>query len=143
MLEGKKPLVLPEEFTDPNWTAILCVSPWSCNYRYALDNLADPMHGSYLHANSFTLAFGAKQDAIETYLKVAQFYGEQGFYLKAVAVYKQILKIEPRLVDVNLKLAEVYRQLRDSGATGTPAYVPSVGEARPGLEAEIDMDEIE
>jgi phenylpropionate dioxygenase-like ring-hydroxylating dioxygenase large terminal subunit len=38
------------------------VSPWSCNYRYALDNLADPMHGSYLHANSFTLAFGAKQD---------------------------------------------------------------------------------
>jgi len=38
------------------------VSPWACNYRYALDNLVDPMHGSYLHANSFTLAFGAKQD---------------------------------------------------------------------------------
>ncbi len=54
---------------------------------------------------------GAKAEATETYLKVAQFYGEQGFYLKAVAVYKQILKIEPRLVDVNLKLAEVYRQL--------------------------------
>ena len=53
---------LPEEFTSPEWSAILCVSPWSCNYRYALDNLADPMHGSYLHANSFTLAFGAKQD---------------------------------------------------------------------------------
>jgi phenylpropionate dioxygenase-like ring-hydroxylating dioxygenase large terminal subunit len=57
-----QPLVLPAEFTDPQWTSILCVSPWSCNYRYALDNLADPMHGSYLHANSFTLAFGAKQD---------------------------------------------------------------------------------
>ena len=56
------PLELPEEFTSPEWSAILCVSPWSCNYRYALDNLADPMHGSYLHANSFTLAFGAKQD---------------------------------------------------------------------------------
>jgi phenylpropionate dioxygenase-like ring-hydroxylating dioxygenase large terminal subunit len=56
------PLVLPEEFIDPQWTGILCVSPWACNYRYALDNLADPMHGSYLHANSFTLAFGAKQD---------------------------------------------------------------------------------
>jgi phenylpropionate dioxygenase-like ring-hydroxylating dioxygenase large terminal subunit len=56
------PLVLPEEFTSAEWTSILCVSPWACNYRYALDNLADPMHGSYLHANSFTLAFGAKQD---------------------------------------------------------------------------------
>jgi tetratricopeptide (TPR) repeat protein len=54
---------------------------------------------------------GAKTDATETYLKVAQFYREQGFFLKAVAVYKQILKIDARLVDVNLKLAEVYRQL--------------------------------
>ncbi|HEY0195017.1 MAG TPA: tetratricopeptide repeat protein, partial [Kofleriaceae bacterium] len=54
---------------------------------------------------------GAKQDAIETYLKVARFYHDQGFFLKAVAVYKQILKIDPRLVDVILKLAELYRQL--------------------------------
>jgi pilus assembly protein FimV len=54
---------------------------------------------------------GAKQEATETYLKVARFYQDQGFYLKAVAVYKQILKLDPRLVDVNLKLAELYRQL--------------------------------
>ena len=54
---------------------------------------------------------GAKQEATETYLKVARFYHEQGFFLKAVAVYKQILKIDPRLVEVILKLAELYRQL--------------------------------
>jgi len=54
---------------------------------------------------------GAKQDATDTYLKVARFYDEQGFYLKAVAVYKQILKIDPRLVDVILKLAELHRRL--------------------------------
>ena len=60
-----QPLVLPEEFSNTEWSSILCVSPWSCNYRYALDNLADPMHGSYLHANSFTLAFGAKQDTMK------------------------------------------------------------------------------
>src|SRR5512138_3190799 len=53
----------------------------------------------------------AKQDATETYLRVAQFYSEQGFYLKAVAVYKQVLKLDPRLIEVNIKLAEVYRQL--------------------------------
>ena len=49
-LEGRRPV---ESFP---------IAPWACNYRFALDNLADPMHGSYLHANSFTLAFGAKQD---------------------------------------------------------------------------------
>src|SRR5262245_53995232 len=54
---------------------------------------------------------GAKQDAIETYLKVARYYQDQGFFTKAVAVYKQILKLDPRLVEVNLKLAELYRQL--------------------------------
>lgn len=54
---------------------------------------------------------GKKPEAAETYSKVAQFYSDQGFYLKAVAVYKQILKIEPRLVDVNQKLAELYKQL--------------------------------
>lgn len=53
----------------------------------------------------------AKAEATDTYMKVAKFYSEQGFYLKAVAVYKQILKVDPRLVEVNLKLAELYRQL--------------------------------
>jgi tetratricopeptide (TPR) repeat protein len=53
----------------------------------------------------------AKQEATDTYLRVAQFYGEQGFYLKAVAVYKQVLKLDPRLIEVNIRLAEVYRQL--------------------------------
>ena len=54
---------------------------------------------------------GAKSDATDTYLKVAQFYGEQGFFLKGVAVYKQVLRLDPRRFDVNLKLAEVYRSL--------------------------------
>ena len=51
--------------TDPAWTGFLCASPWECNYRYALDNLADPMHGCYLHAQSFTLAYGSKQDIMK------------------------------------------------------------------------------
>ncbi|HWN67557.1 MAG TPA: tetratricopeptide repeat protein, partial [Haliangium sp.] len=54
---------------------------------------------------------GAKREATETYQRVAEFYSGQGFFLKAVAVYKQILKLNPRLVEVNLKLAELYRQL--------------------------------
>lgn len=50
-------------------------------------------------------------DAVDTYAKVAEYYSEQGFYLKAVAVYKQILRLNPELVDVNLRLAELYKQL--------------------------------
>lgn len=58
-------LPLPEELQSPEWTGFLCTSVWDVNYRYALDNLADPMHGCYLHAESFTLAFGSKQDLLE------------------------------------------------------------------------------
>jgi len=53
---------LPHELTNDEYTTFLCTGVWECNYRYALDNLADPMHGCYLHANSFTLAYGTKQD---------------------------------------------------------------------------------
>lgn len=54
---------------------------------------------------------GSKQEAIDTYLKVAEFYSEQGFYLKAIAVYKQVLKIDSTRIDVNIRLAELYKQL--------------------------------
>ena len=53
----------------------------------------------------------APKEAVDTYSKVAEFYSEQGFYLKAVAVYKQILKIDSKLVEINLRLAELYKQL--------------------------------
>jgi phenylpropionate dioxygenase-like ring-hydroxylating dioxygenase large terminal subunit len=58
-------LPLPPELTTGEWTGFLCTAHWDTNYRYALDNLADPMHGCYLHANSFTLAYGAKQDLMK------------------------------------------------------------------------------
>lgn len=54
---------------------------------------------------------GARQEATSTYLKVAEYYANQGFYLKAVAVYKQILKLDPTVVQVNIRLAELYQQL--------------------------------
>lgn len=58
-------LALPRELTSDEWTGFLCTSLWETNYRYALDNLADPMHGCYLHAESFTLAYGSKQDLMQ------------------------------------------------------------------------------
>jgi tetratricopeptide (TPR) repeat protein len=53
----------------------------------------------------------AKAEAIDTYQKVATFYSDQGFYLKAVAVYKQILKLDSQRIEIFLKLADLHRQL--------------------------------
>ena len=71
-------LRVPDELDDPSWTGFLCTAVWDVNYRYALDNLADPMHGCYLHAESFTLAFGSKQDLLELQDR------EEGFHVTRV-----------------------------------------------------------
>lgn len=55
---------------------------------------------------------GQKKEAIETYSRVAEQYAQQGFFLKAVAVFKQILKLDPTRLDVQVKLAEMYEQLQ-------------------------------
>ncbi|MBO6937643.1 MAG: tetratricopeptide repeat protein [Deltaproteobacteria bacterium] len=55
---------------------------------------------------------GAHKDASDTYHRVAEHYAEQGFFLKAVAVYKQILKLQPTRLDISLRLAEMYEQLQ-------------------------------
>jgi len=54
---------------------------------------------------------GARSQAIDTYLHVANTYGDQGFFLKAVAVYKQILKLDPTRLDVQVSLGEMYEML--------------------------------
>lgn len=54
---------------------------------------------------------GQTKRAIDTYIKVAELFTEQRFYLKAVAVYKQILKLDQNRVELNLRLAELYKHL--------------------------------
>ncbi len=52
---------MPEEFTSDEWEGMLCTAHWRCNYRYAIDNVMDPMHGAYLHAASHSMAEGGKE----------------------------------------------------------------------------------
>src|SRR3954470_11814655 len=56
-------------------------------------------------------------EAADCFEKVAPTYETQGFYLKAVALYKQVLKVVER-IEVNVRLAELYQQL---GLTGDAA----------------------
>jgi len=56
------PLEVPEQLSNSDvYEAILCVAKWKCNYRLAIDNVMDPMHGTYLHADSHSMACGDKQ----------------------------------------------------------------------------------
>jgi len=54
---------------------------------------------------------GDNQTAASTLLEVAKSYAADGFFLKAVAVYKQIVKLDTDRIQVNLELAELYQQL--------------------------------
>jgi phenylpropionate dioxygenase-like ring-hydroxylating dioxygenase large terminal subunit len=53
-------LELPEQLTSEEWSHFLCTAAWKCNYRYAIENVMDPMHGTYLHAQSHSMAEGDK-----------------------------------------------------------------------------------
>ena len=57
-------MILPEEFSSDHWSSFLFSQVWNCNYQIVLDNRLDPMHGSYLHGDSYTLAYGNKQDRL-------------------------------------------------------------------------------
>jgi tetratricopeptide (TPR) repeat protein len=54
---------------------------------------------------------GDPASASDTLHRVAKAYTDQGFFLKAVAVYKQIVRLTPGDVRVNEKLAALYQQL--------------------------------
>ncbi|MGD8317074.1 MAG: tetratricopeptide repeat protein [Myxococcales bacterium] len=55
---------------------------------------------------------GDRGAAIETYETVAGHYAQQGFFLKAIAVYKQILKLDPSRLQAQVRLGEMYEQLQ-------------------------------
>lgn len=56
-----KPFHVPEEMTAPEYSGFLCMQNWACNHRYAIDNVMDPMHGTYLHSKSHSMAEGDKR----------------------------------------------------------------------------------
>ena len=53
-----EPLQLPEQLESDEWSNFLCSAEWACHYQYAIDNVMDPMHGSYLHAKSHSMYQG-------------------------------------------------------------------------------------
>ncbi len=88
-----------------------------------------------------------KAEAADCFEKVAKTYAAQGFYLKAVALYKQVLKVIDR-IEVNVRLAELYQQLGLVGdATKewqtVSAYYDKIGDTKSSLDTLkklVDLD---
>ncbi|MFQ5465838.1 MAG: tetratricopeptide repeat protein, partial [Thermodesulfobacteriota bacterium] len=53
-----------------------------------------------------------KEEAIKEYTDAAKSNSQRGFYLKAIAVYKQILKLNDSDLDVHYRLADLYTKQR-------------------------------
>ena len=60
------PLVIPEELEDPEYSGFICEAEWGANWILIMENLADPMHGPFLHGQSLTLSRGALEDDMRT-----------------------------------------------------------------------------
>jgi pilus assembly protein FimV len=50
-------------------------------------------------------------EAIRIYREVADAYSHEGFYLKAVTVYKNVLRLNPSLIEINEQLGELYEKM--------------------------------
>lgn len=98
-------------------------------YRAAAD--ADPRDISIrLRIGDLYVKLGKKTEAIKEYTEAARANAQRGFYLKAIAVYKQILKLEENLETHN-KLAELYlKQRLIADAVGEYSYIVHWYESR-------------
>ncbi|MGN5237792.1 MULTISPECIES: Rieske 2Fe-2S domain-containing protein [unclassified Rhodococcus (in: high G+C Gram-positive bacteria)] len=56
------PLELPDPLVDEKVSAFLCYAEWETPWRFALENLLDPMHGAFLHHESHSM-FGGETTA--------------------------------------------------------------------------------
>jgi phenylpropionate dioxygenase-like ring-hydroxylating dioxygenase large terminal subunit len=48
----------PEQLVASEYSHFLCYADWEMAWRYCYDNLMDPMHGTFLHANSHSMYQG-------------------------------------------------------------------------------------
>jgi phenylpropionate dioxygenase-like ring-hydroxylating dioxygenase large terminal subunit len=64
--EEATPFVPPPQLVAPEWERILCHTEWEFFWRYNYDNNMDPMHGTFLHANSHTMYQGDREAAFAT-----------------------------------------------------------------------------
>ena len=88
-----------------------------------------------------------KEEAVAEYNYVAKYYSDDGFFLRAIAVYKQILKLDPSQIQINLKLADLYHKQNLLGDSIKQyqlvySYYERKGETRKALDTLSTMAEM-
>jgi tetratricopeptide (TPR) repeat protein len=82
------------------------------------------------------------RDAVDVYNRVAELYAKQGFFLKAVAVYKQILKLVPGDLPTTERLGRMYEELAlTNDALGTYEIVADAHINQGDLQRAIEVME--
>lgn len=59
-IDTPPPLVLPEQLVSDEYEQFLCYTEWGGGYRYVMDNVMDPMHGTFLHKQSHSMSAGSQ-----------------------------------------------------------------------------------
>lgn len=83
----------------------------AAEYRSAIE--LDPKDISIrLRLGDLFVKLGNKAEAIKEYMEAAKANAQRGFNLKAIAVFKQVLKLDDANLDVHNRLAELYAKQR-------------------------------
>ncbi len=53
---------------------------------------------------------GKPQEGMRYFLRIAEYYAKDGFYLKAIAMYKKMTKIDASSLDCQVRLADLYHE---------------------------------
>jgi len=59
-IDAPPPLNLPEQLVSDEYSGFLCYTEWGGDYRYVIDNVMDPMHGTFLHKQSHSMSKGSQ-----------------------------------------------------------------------------------
>ncbi len=99
-------------------------------YKKAID--IDPSDISIrLRLGDLYAKTGLKDEAIKEYEEVAKTNTKKGFYLKSIAVYKQMLKLDESSLEVHSKLADLYTKQRlNADAISEYSYIVNVYEKK-------------
>src|SRR5262249_18240223 len=61
-----------------------------------------------IQMGDLNLKINKTTEAVQLFTKVADHYYVDGFFLKAIAIYKRVNKLDPTLIDICIKLSDLY-----------------------------------
>ena len=78
-------------------------------YEKILDQ--DPQDANTLNrVGDLYVRIGRQAEAVKLFVRIAEHYSQSGFYVKAIAIYKKVVRVDPSFLYVYPRLAELYRK---------------------------------